>query len=233
MAGIFGTRPALGSEATRSFLETALAQDADGIDLLHFACHGFFDSRQPLQSGIALAPKPGSAPGREAPLLTAEDVFGLEIRADLVALSACESGVDERRPGDELIGLTRAWIYAGTPSVLATLWPVDDLSSQLLMEPFYRELAAGTGKAEALRKAQLHLRSLTGGQTLDHFQTRLTALEAAGDREGAEEMKRNLLSVQLKMLAGEAENPPRRGRDWPLFDHAWYWAPYVLIGDSE
>src|ERR1044071_3852108 len=96
-------------------------------------CHGVFDSRRPLRPGIVLAPEPGSAPRGEAPVLTAEDVLGMEIRADLVALSACESGVNEHRPGDELIGLTRAWIYAGTPSVLATLWPVNDLSSQLLM----------------------------------------------------------------------------------------------------
>lgn len=233
VAGIFGGLPALGDEATRSRLEAALARDRDGIDLLHFACHGVFDSKRPLRSGIVLAPEPGSAPRGEAPVLTAEDVLGIEIRADLVALSACESGVNDRRPGDELIGLTRAWIYAGTPSVLATLWPVNDLSSQLLMEPFYRELAAGTGKAEALQKAQIHLRNLTGGQALAHFRARRDAFEAAGDQEGEEAMKRNLLSVQLKILAGEAETPPRQGLDWPLFDHAWYWAPYVLIGDSE
>lgn len=233
VAELFGTAAALGARATRAFLEDAMARDRDGIDILHFACHGVFDSRQALRSGIVLASEPGSALGGEVSVLTASDVLGLEIRADLVTLSACESGVNELRPGDELIGLTRAWIYAGTPSVLATLWPVDDLSSQLLMERFYRELAAGTSKAEALQKAQTHLRHLTGREALDHFRGRLGACEAAEDREGAEAMKRNLMSVQLKVLTGEAETPPRRGQDWPLFVHAYFWAPYVLIGDSE
>ena len=233
VAELFGTAAALGDRATRAFLEDAMTRDRDGIDILHFACHGVFDSSHALRSGIVLAPEPGSAPAEKVSVLTAGDVLGLEIRADLVTLSACESGVNERRPGDELIGLTRAWIYAGTPSVLATLWPVDDLSSQLLMETFYRELAAGTAKAEALRKAQIQLRHLTGREVLDHFKARLEAFEAAEDREGAEAMKRNLTSVQLKMMAGEAETPPRRGTDWPLFDRAYFWAPYVLIGNSE
>jgi CHAT domain-containing protein/tetratricopeptide (TPR) repeat protein len=233
VAQLFGTAAALGAQATRAFLDGALARDRDGIDLLHFACHGVFDPRQALRSGIVLAPEPGRVPGGEVPVLAAGDVLGMEIRADLVTLSACESGVNDRRPGDELVGLTRAWIYAGTPSVLATLWPVDDLSSQLLMESFYRELAAGTAKSEALRKAQIYLRHLTGREALDHFKARLEAFEAAGDREGAEAMKRNLMSVQLKIMAGEAETPPRRGQDWPLFDHAYFWAPYVLIGDAE
>ena len=72
--------------------------------------------------------------------LTAEEIFGLKMEVDLVTFSACETGVNEYRPGNELIGLTRALIYAGTPSVVVSLWAVDDLSTGLLMQHFYQQL---------------------------------------------------------------------------------------------
>src|SRR5205085_8698013 len=88
--------------------------------------------------------------------------------ADLVLLNGCVSGASVRKPGDELLGLCRAWLYAGTACVLATLWPVDDRSSCILMERFGLELglgrpSAGQGvpKAEALRRAQIYLMNLT------------------------------------------------------------------------
>ena len=73
-------------------------------------------------------------------------------------LSAYETQIDDLSAGDEVVGLTRALIFAGTPSVIASLWPVDDKSSTLLMERFYTHLRAGMGKAEALRQAQIELR---------------------------------------------------------------------------
>ncbi len=139
-------------------------------DVIHVACHGHFDPIQPLKSGLVLAngsklPYEASA-NPETPeipedmLLTAEEIFNLELNADLVALSACVTGVNDNKPGDELIGLTRALIYAGTPSVIVSLWPVHSESALRLMESFYRywmDPVDGCSKVEALQKAQLDM----------------------------------------------------------------------------
>jgi len=75
-------------------------------------------------------------------------------QADLIVLSACQSNMDDVSKGDEVVGLTRAFIFDGTPSVIATLWSVDDRATGLLMEQFYTRLGPGAGKAAALQKAQ-------------------------------------------------------------------------------
>jgi CHAT domain-containing protein len=82
------------------------------LDVLHFACHGYFNSANALKSHIALAPENGDD------RLTAEEILQLHMQAELVTVSTCESGVSQHHPGDELMGLTRALMYAGTPSVV-------------------------------------------------------------------------------------------------------------------
>jgi CHAT domain-containing protein len=171
----------------QTLFDQRLAEAREAIDILHVACHGVFDADQALQSGIQLAPEDGPAPtpaqgsagGATAHMqqdevpppvveksddpwtLTAAAIFDLEMRADLVVLSACESGVNDRKPGDELIGLTRALIYAGTPSVVVSLWSVDEISTSILMRTFYQALRAGKNKAEALQQAQVDLMRMT------------------------------------------------------------------------
>ena len=125
---------------------------AENYRLLHVSCHGEFDPDDPLSSSLRLAP---------GETLTAIDVLErLRLRCDLVCLSACESGLGRVRRGDELVGLMRAFMHAGAPALVSTLWRVDERSTLILMERFYREILTGTGFAEALRQAQLHLRSL-------------------------------------------------------------------------
>lgn len=179
----------LGGVATKALVKQRLAEAKDDFDVLHFACHGYFYPHQALRSGIMLAPGNHRVPTQEDTEglritevdgsewnLTAEEIFSLELRADLVTLSACESGVNERRPGDELIGLTRAFIYAGTPSVLVSLWNVDELSTSVLMHEFYQQLLrSSTTKVEALQRAQLHLQDLSVADALryiEHMSTR-------------------------------------------------------------
>ncbi len=98
--------------------------------------------------------------------LSAEEILGLELQAELVTLSACESGLSERHPGDELIGLPRSFIYAGASSVVVSLWRVADESTGVLMKRFYQDLlsdyASSPTKAEALRSAQRYVMSLGG-----------------------------------------------------------------------
>jgi CHAT domain-containing protein len=117
-------------------------------DIVHLATHGLLDFASPMDSSIIL--------GKNR--LQVRDVMALELRANLVTLSACKTGLGKLYTGDEIVGLTRAFIYAGTPSVLSSLWSVSDESTAKLMTAFYRHLHAGQDKARALRNAQNDIR---------------------------------------------------------------------------
>jgi CHAT domain-containing protein len=147
----------VGEEADRAHMAHALAADDPGVDVVHLAVHGLFNPTEPMQSGVELADG----------VFTAEDLAGIELDADLAILSACESGVNDQQPGDELIGLTRSLLYSGLPSVIVSLWRVDELSTSILVDAFYREWLEGrASKVEALRRAQLVVRDLTAGEAL-------------------------------------------------------------------
>ena len=118
-------------------------------DILHFAVHAEFDQENPTSSALLLA-REGSDDGR----LKVSEIFSLNLKADLVVLSACETGLGKVSSGDEIVGLTRAFIYAGTPSIITTLWKVNDRASYELMREFYSNLKT-MKKSEALRQAQL------------------------------------------------------------------------------
>ena len=119
------------------------------MGLLHFATHGELNEQDPLSSALLLVPE-GTEDGR----LEVRELFGLDLHARLVVLSACETGLGQLSKGDELVGLQRAFLYAGTPAVVTTLWKVDDRASFVLMREFYDQLKEGRGPAEALRRAQ-------------------------------------------------------------------------------
>lgn len=122
--------------------------------LLHFATHGLLDERHPQHSGLVLTPGEG-----EDGVLKVYEIFRLRLAAELVVLSACETGLGEEIRGEGLIGLTRAFLYAGAPRVLVSLWKVDDRATAELMVGFYRGLKEPDAEtaAEALRAAKLDL----------------------------------------------------------------------------
>ncbi|MFN8490283.1 MAG: CHAT domain-containing protein [Caldilineaceae bacterium] len=230
IAALFGATPYLQEQATKSRLKEKLATERAELDILHFACHGYFDPNQPLQSGIRFAPESNDEQVDQHQWdLTAEEIFGLEMQADLVTLSACETGVNERRPGDELIGLTRALIYAGTPSVVVSLWQVNSLSSQILMERFYKGLQQpDVLKVTALQQAQLALRKMTYAEVCAYVEQRQQTLEANQSAQGAEAMQ----DLAVALLALEVGKPAAAQDDrWLPFAHPYHWAPFVLIGD--
>jgi hypothetical protein len=137
-----------------SFQGTAGFRISDEIDVLffertsHFATHGELNENDPLASGLLLAPG-----GKDDGRLEVREIFGLDLTAQLVVLSACETGLGQLSTGDELIGLQRAFLYAGTPAVVTTLWKVDDRASFVLMREFYDRLAK-TDPGLALQAAQ-------------------------------------------------------------------------------
>ncbi|MCF8063436.1 MAG: CHAT domain-containing protein, partial [Deltaproteobacteria bacterium] len=103
--------------------------------------------------------------------LQVHEIFDLDLEGvDLVTLSACDTALSRIYSGDDLVGLSRAFVYAGTPRLLATLWPVEDRSTYLLMTAFYRSWTTeGASPPEALRRAQAHLRSLPGYEHPFHW----------------------------------------------------------------
>ncbi len=142
----------LGEEATE---EKAKAISKD-VRYIHFACHGFLDELFPLNSGLALSIPPAVMEGRDNGILQAWEVFErTRIDADLVTLSACETGLGKEMGGEGLIGLTRAFQYAGARTVLASQWKVADVATSELMTRFYSYLKAGLSKDRALQLAQI------------------------------------------------------------------------------
>jgi CHAT domain-containing protein/tetratricopeptide (TPR) repeat protein len=128
-------------------------QMAQNARVVHFACHARADDVDPLGSGLLLAPA-----GSDEGLLTAAEVVSRwRLRADVVMLSACETAVGQVRRYEGMYGLARAFLFAGSRSVGASLWRVEDVSTARLMEAFYRGYVSGVPKAEALRRAQLAL----------------------------------------------------------------------------
>jgi CHAT domain-containing protein len=132
--------------------EAQVKQRVEAVGLVHFATHGELSEADPLASAVLLVPG-GGEDGR----LEVREVFGLDLHARLVVLSACETGLGKLSRGDELVGLQRAFLYAGTPAVITTLWKVDDRASYELVRAFYDRLGAA-GPVEALRQAQLEAR---------------------------------------------------------------------------
>jgi CHAT domain-containing protein len=124
--------------------------------ILHFASHALVDGEQPAYSALLMSASPDTEPAEDG-LLQVHEIFNLDLDADLVVLSACETALGRRVRGEGLIGLTQAFLYAGARSVSVSLWPVADESTADLMVAFYRRVNAGESEAEALREAKLDL----------------------------------------------------------------------------
>ena len=137
-------------------VETRVADAADA-DFVHVASHGLFYPDKPMFSALALSPDPDN--NRDG-FLQVHEIFGLNLKqANLVTLSACETGLAAITGGDDLVGLSRAFIYAGTPRVIVSLWSVNDASTGELMKSMYGALTGGATPAAALRQAQLELKN--------------------------------------------------------------------------
>ncbi len=141
---IFGEIKRYSDEAATS---EALRVNAGEVDVIHLACHAQFRSDNPLFSALRLGDG----------WFTARDTYGLKLNCGLVTLSACETGMNAVAPGDELMGIARGFLSAGSPTVLMSLWTIDDEATTELMVWFYSELARTKSPASALRSAQMKL----------------------------------------------------------------------------
>ncbi len=194
VASLFPRGKALiGSAAT----EEAVRPLLNKYPILHFATHGRLSEEAPMLSSILLAD------GQE---LSLHELMGLQLSADLVVLSACQTGLGETTGGDDVLGLTRGLLGAGARTAIVSLWRVNDLSTSFLMSAFYRELLAGGGPASALQEAQEYLRKMSPDEI------------AAATRE------LEITGFLRDMEMDEAIEPPED------FSHPHFWAPFILVG---
>jgi CHAT domain-containing protein/Tfp pilus assembly protein PilF len=135
--------------------EVVKSKDCSQFRNLHFATHGFIDDRIPALSGLLLAPSP--KPGGEDGFLRLNEIFHLNLKARLVTLSACETALGKEVRGEGMIGLTRAFFYAGAQAVMASLWMVSDQSTSILMRDFYSDYVKRRSPSISLRQAKLKL----------------------------------------------------------------------------
>lgn len=197
----------LGQAATRR----ALLDQAGGYAALCFLGHGLFDPTYPMASRLQLA---------DGPLLAGDILAGLRLDADLVALAACETGRSQVLRGDEILGLTRALLYAGAPSLLVTLWRVHEAPTRLLVERFFATLdPAAPDPAAALAAAQGRLRALT-------------VAEARAAMTAWDELSPAAVETQIAQLWQMTRRDRPLQDDAPLFAHPFFWSPYILVGDQ-
>jgi CHAT domain-containing protein/Tfp pilus assembly protein PilF len=159
IAQLYGIVPLLEEDAT----EAALRKQIETADVIHLATHGYLHPVRAMSSGILL-----TVPDSEPPVgktdndgvLQAWEIYSqLRLKAELVVLSACETGRGQNVQGEGVIGMTRALQYAGARSIIASQWKADDQRTLTLMVLLHRHLRQGLAKDEALQRAMAHLRS--------------------------------------------------------------------------
>ncbi len=191
-----GTAALVGSAASETNVARRVAE-RERWRAVHFACHGLVDAERPMFSSLALA--------RDADndgFLTALEIFRLRVPADLVTMSACETAKGRIYRTEGIVGLTRAFMHAGAPRVLCSLWKVDDEATQALMIRFYelwdpKDGTEGLDAPAALRKAQAFVRGF----------------------------KRDEVDAEASRKAGRTVT--KQVRTW---QHPYFWAAWVLWG---
>lgn len=140
--------------------EAYFKQTASEYGIIHLAMHGVLNPKYPMLSSLAFTESPDSL---EDDLLQAYEIAQLQLNADLVVLSACETGYGKFEEGEGIVSLARSFMYAGTPSLVVSLWAVNDFSTALIMSYFYQNLKEGMPKDKALQQAKLaYLQSIEG-----------------------------------------------------------------------
>ena len=153
-AGIAATYPNAQRVSGEAFTHDVAQHALLTADTVHFATHGLLEEEAPLFSAVLTSPAPG-----KSSRLSLYEIAGMRIRARLVVLSACETGLGTLQRGDEITGLTRTFLTAGADTVVASLWKVSDESTAMLMQQFYLGLSHDLTPAAALRASALSVRA--------------------------------------------------------------------------
>ncbi|KZL69878.1 tetratricopeptide repeat domain protein [Colletotrichum incanum] len=220
---IAGAEVLTGPMATASKVAAVLGR----YRVLHFATHGSISAESPMLSAIHLAG--GSS-------VTVEDLMWQRLRADLVVLSACETGGGTATGGDDIVGFARALLAAGARTVVVSLWVVNDDATSYLMAKFYEHLAVEWAPAAALRAAQRAMRQATR-RDLDTFLARLRLSKGPGSLSTLPPggKTRDVSSVSLgDSSSGRGGIRPVSWRaQTDTYSHPKFWAPFIVIGSQR
>jgi CHAT domain-containing protein/Tfp pilus assembly protein PilF len=146
IAALMKGKPLLADEAT----ETRFKEEAEQYGIVHLGTHAELSKHSPLLSRLMLSKSQG-----DDGYLHAYEIYELPLRAELAVLSACETGRGQKRSSEGVISLAHSFAYAGCPSIVMSLWDIDEQSTSVITEAFYQNLAEGQAKNEALRNAKL------------------------------------------------------------------------------
>jgi CHAT domain-containing protein/Tfp pilus assembly protein PilF len=194
VAAVFGSRARVFEREAAD--EQTLADNLEGAAVLHFATHGLIDEDQPDRSGVALTARPPHSDG----ILQMREIYRLRMPGALVTLSACQSALGKDVTGEGIVGLTRAFFYAGASTVVAVLWNVNDEAAAQWMGLYYESLRRGATVAEAVRDAKL--RYLRSDTRLSHpYYWAPFIASGDGTRTMPGGGRRGLLSIALMGLA--------------------------------
>lgn len=179
--------------------------DLLGYRYIHFATHGILENEIPYIQEPALVLNLVNNENGEDGYLTMSEVMGLNLSADMVVLSACKTGLGEDIGGEGIVGLTRAFMYAGSPSVVVSLWSVESKTTTDFMIAMYRYLEEGKDKAEAVRLARMDIRK----------------------KKYRTDTERGVGGI---MASERMEQKSNRVIDT---SHPYFWSPFILVGEWE
>ena len=148
LAEVFGGDFVTGEATSEAFFK----EHAKNYGIIHLAMHGVLNDEAPILSSLAFTETMGN---EEDNFLQAYEISQMQLNAEMVVLSACETGLGKFEQGEGVLSLARSFMYAGVPSLVVSLWQVHDLSTAVLMQQFYANLSKGMSKADALRQAKI------------------------------------------------------------------------------
>jgi len=184
----------IGEEAT----ESEFKKMAGEFDILHFATHTSIDDKNPLSSILSFYPYGDQ---KEDGMLHTYEIYNLDLKGELAVLSACSTGGGKLEKGEGVISLARAFTYAGMPSVVMTLWDVEDVSTGNILPYFYHSLGKGVEKDIALRQAKLNYLSNSRPE-IEHHPAFWSGFVLYGNNRGFKQKPDNIFLNLILMLGG-------------------------------
>lgn len=197
----------LGSDAT----EKAVVENIADYSIILFATHGVLSENSPMSSSILLA---------NGESLALHELMGLNINADLVVLSACDTALGEIKGGDDVIGLSRGLFAAGAKSSIVSLWQIEDLSTSLMMIDFFKNISLDNSFSKNLNHAQKIIKNLKKKEAKELFENLGNTLENIK------------IANKLKVVESVRGSSLRKSiqKEKSNYDHPYYWASFQYLG---